>query len=320
MNDFRLVFSTLILLVISGGCREQQQASRPLIRAQKGKSATLEDIVRPFGDNVTVSSESLALTCYADEADELVARLVLKGAKVHELSFIQCGLTDRGLSNLSRLGGLRSVEFNGTRVSQEGFRLLARVPGLREAIIDFDMHDAGLLEFVERQPELVKLSIQNGVTDEQLKMIGQLSKLRSLTILESELASLRSLSRLKSLEFLRVYDCQFDSLAGIEELPLLHDLELPGSILLSERWGESLAECHQLRSLDLRELDLHDSDLIFLAKLPKLESLWVNETGVTVDGLREFLDHCEHLKELSADLDDREITDLKTGRNVKIVP
>ena len=220
------------------------------------------------------------LKCIAKQ--ETLERVYLQGTQI----------TDRDLMCLKSLRQLKHVSLP-TQISDEGLRLVARIPRLEgiylastrisnSGLSDIDhCHQLKLLnlsgteigdegiEYLRCQDtlEMLDLSATN-VTDACAAIVGSLYRLRVLDLSETSMTAeaLKNLDHLVSLNTLNLSDTHIDG-----------------------GW-ESLKQLRKLEHLDLSGLEISSQDLEFLTDLKSLESVLIPDAEVTAELIKEILE------------------------------
>jgi RNA polymerase sigma factor (sigma-70 family) len=270
----------------------------------KGLLATLDD-----------NGGVAAVTAGDVVTDELLAKLRTL-PKLRELHIETTkGITPAGLAHLAkmpRLEKLSAYEMNteGPGLGDEIIRNVVGLESLRElSITECGTTDAGA-KLLEKLPRLTSLTLrQEGrLTDEALKSIGKLSKLRSLSLdsyvgterfgrMRFSADGVRHLEGLKDLESLHLVgqEVPADALA----FPRLTALSL-GHPAVDDAVAAKVGELRELRQLELTYCGIGDAGLERIAGLPELRrfSLSSSDTKVTDAGIGYFRTH-EHLERVT---------------------
>jgi endonuclease YncB( thermonuclease family) len=191
----------------------------------------------------------------------LVARIVndLPGAK--RLSFAGTGISDGDLARLMRLTTLEELDLWGCgSVSDKGLECLKSMRRLKQLYLPVLTDDAAL-EHVAHLGELVELRVGHwagrGISDEGLKHLAGLSKLRRLLLYNLEIT-----------------DAGLAHLRGAQDLAVL---EL-GRIHVSDAGMPHLAQLKNLRYLDISDTQVTDAGAQQLAGLKRLRVLALPDT------------------------------------------
>lgn len=222
--------------------------------------------------------------------------------QINALDLSDSPFNDASVGLLPRFPALRRLDLSGTGVTNSGLLQVARVGGLQELILDRMAVDGEGLKSLADHQQLRELSLVNTPISDSafahLQEMGGLEVLRvsgtrnlqghgfdelvkndvMRNLRELEVSStgfgyygLRNLSKLAGLEVLRAADAQ------------VSDQTLP-----------AIGQCRSLRELDLRKNPVGDEGLKHVARLQQLESLWLAECGVSDAGLN----HLRGLKSL----------------------
>lgn len=155
------------------------------------------------------------------------------------------------------------------------------------------------VEYLSVLPEIEELDLyERSVTDDGLKHLSKLTRLRSLILCMNLFTSLEPLRNLRNLRVLHL-NWLGKELTGLtdqgtealEVLTQLEELELM-SVRITERTVKRLAALTQLRVLVLSySTGIDDSSLKHFQGLSNLERLDLAETNVTVEGAEQLLKH-----------------------------
>jgi len=197
-------------------------------------------------------------------------------------------ITDAGLEQLARLPRLHSLTLFGTRVTNDGLKLLPQFKELRHLTIYL---------------------IDGGLTERGFVNLAKLHALQSLTIIDfvpsssnsmtaglAELTTLRALEAL-SITSLRVHDYSLESigrLARLKNLSLSHGI---ATMPVTDAGLEHLQGLSDLLSLRLGILSISDKGLNYMSRLSKLENIDVSSltsTTISDSGLQQ-LSRLSHL-------------------------
>jgi Leucine-rich repeat (LRR) protein len=178
---------------------------------------------------------------------------------------------------------------------------LESLPGLRiqkksGQIVQVDFREcaAGWSDTLESLPNLASLEsltlAGTEVTDEKLKLVGQLSRLRVLRLIDCPITdqgckALSSLTELQEAMFLR---CPVGpgALVAVSQASSLTKLNLRGTKVSSSDIAQGLEKLVALKDLEVSETSLDDAALKTIIELPMLESLNLWRTQVTDAGLK----------------------------------
>lgn len=185
------------------------------------------------------------------------------------------GVTDAGLTHISGLTGLKTLQLRGVNVSDEGLKPIAQLTGLQTLSI-----------------------MGTQVTDEGLAHLSGLTSLRSLQLWTDRIHG-SGLQHLKRIPTLAILDLGRTPIADvglepIRELPNLLTLNLTNT-KITDAGLEHLKDRHSLQSLDLTGTQITDSGLEHLKELSNLRTLSLSGTRVSGAGLK----HLAEMKQLS---------------------
>ncbi len=187
-------------------------------------------------------------------------------------------ISDAGVENLRGLVNLRHLHLDKSRMTDEGFRHLARMKQMeRLSLQGHAFSDRGLAT-VEGMTELTLLGVGGServaslITDDGLIVLKDLKKLRNLDLSYSRVTDrgLKQLSGLKALRILDLNGCEGITDAGLAELSDLVNLKwllLRGTNVTDEGL-EYLTELKHLRLLTLPDGISTESKKQYRSRLP----------------------------------------------------
>jgi hypothetical protein len=244
-----------------------------------------------------------------DELRQLVAKLTVMGSRViwdgdrrvRSIAMFGKQITDRDLSLLRQVPGLRDVNLTRTRISDAGLFHLSRLASLEILLLGgTDVTDEGC-ELLAELVDLQQLNLTNtGITDRGLNMLSRMPKLEALWLDGTDVsdAAMEVISGLTSLQLLDLRRTGVTN-AGVQRirhLTALEELNLTGC---QEVTGDGLASLRELRRLEWLSLDataVDDAGLQHLVELP-LKTLSLNWTAVG-DGALNWLRRMPGLESL----------------------
>jgi len=238
--------------------------------------------------------------------DELLAKLKTL-PRLRELHIeVTKGITSAGLAQLAELRlleklSLYQINTDGPGLGDTAIRSVAGLPALRElSVNECGTTDAGA-GLLEQLPQLTALSLyQEGrLTDNALKSIGKLSRLKSLS-LNSYVATQRlgrmrfstdgiwHLSELKNLETLSLvgHDVPADALG----FPKLRSLSLGGPSV-DDAAAARIGTLCELRQIELSYAGFGDAGMQHIAVLPNLRRLQISSQVITDEGIKLLRSH-----------------------------
>jgi hypothetical protein len=261
----------------------------------KGLLATLDD-----------NDEVATVTAGAVVTDELLAKLRTL-PKLRELHIETTkGITPAGLAHLAKVSRLEklslyAVNTEGPDLGDDVIRNLVGLESLRElSIAECGTTDAGA-KLLEKLPQLTSLSLrQEGrLTDEAIKSIGKLARLKELSLtsyvgtqrlgwMRFSADGIRHLKGLTDLESLHLvgHEVPADALA----FPKLTALSL-GHSAIEDTVATKIGELRELRHLELTYSNIGDTGLKRLAALSELRRLNISSAGITDAGVEHFRTH-----------------------------
>ncbi len=181
------------------------------------------------------------------------------------MNLTRSSVTDNALLHIVNMKALRTLNLEGTKVSDKGLRFLRKIPNLET--LELSVHDPGVIisddsaEALGKITTLRKLSLGGvKITDAGLKHIGALTRLENLALDHTKVTN-----------------------AGLAHLTQLSHLQhfLCNGLLITDEGAAHLAKIPSLLHLH-GSLNLTDQGAILLGKLPKLESLSVNGRKIQI--------------------------------------
>jgi Leucine-rich repeat (LRR) protein len=189
--------------------------------------------------------------------------------ELEQLLLSETPVSDAGLTKLTGLSHLKRIYLAKTNITDAGLMQLHRLNQLEDVELNDEprVGDEGLRELA-RCPNIERLDLSGvRITDDGVRPLGGLKKLRELTLWPRAGAgavsgeALAGLEGLSHLEFLCLFEMKLGSV-GLSRLP-----KLPS-----------------LREMILHGTRLKDDDLLYVARLPNLRTLELEETLVTDAG------------------------------------
>jgi len=279
----------------------------------KGLLASLDD----GNDVVSITTNGIV-------TDEMLAQFKTLG-KLRQLDIeLTNGVTPAGLAYFAELRSLDKLalsnQYGNSKVQgNDVLQSLVGLSTLRElSIRGCGITDAGA-KLLEKLPQLTALTIQQEgrLSDEALKSIGTLKKLRSLD-LSSYVATeqlgrmqisgdgIRHLSGLDELESLQLVG--HDVPADVLRFPKLTSLGL-GNLNVDDAVADRVSTLGLLSELNLTYCGITDAGLKNIATLPGLKRLDISSSVITDAGIQSFAGHqqLEHLSLRAANLTDESL-------------
>lgn len=144
-----------------------------------------------------------------DEYPKSLFDLLAKLPRLRFLGFqagYDCSFDDEGLSNVSNIPQIEELLAYGSKITDSGLEVLAKLPNLRALNLNGDglIGDAGV-EHLLRLPKLESLSLDfSEITDAGLKKLSQIKQLRHLSLFRAPISdeSVDSLINMPHLESL----------------------------------------------------------------------------------------------------------------------
>lgn len=186
----------------------------------------------------------------------------LKGLRSLDLYYVN--IDDAGIAELAPLVHLEHLDLTHTRVTDEGLKVLAHMPRLKSLQlhrsppwhIKQQLSDE-CLESVCELAELERLSLSGRITDEGLSRIAKLPKLKSLSLLNTNISSY--------------------GLRALEHSHVEH-LTIPSTMLGSRPDGEGAASLRSLKALRSIHAIGHfpsgDATHEWMSEFPKISWTW----------------------------------------------
>lgn len=193
-------------------------------------------------------------------------------------------LNDGGMYYLKPLTRMEWLDIPTDEVSADG---LVHLKGMtRLKTFGGPIDDVGMQHLTGLQAlEMLSISPDSAMTDAGLELIGQLPRLKSLSVTAPQIkgTGLRHLARLTDFEVLTL-GVGVRDITALPDFPALHSLSLAGTALSDEQLAP-LAECRQVETLTLDKTAVGDQTVILLSRLPRLRYLSLRETQVGDEGL-----------------------------------
>ncbi|KAJ8047393.1 UBX domain-containing protein 4 [Holothuria leucospilota] len=274
----------------------------------------------------------LSLDCYKYTTNELL-QCVGRHTFLTRLSVAACPLvTDQGLMALSNLKRLQLFNLcNNKQVTDKVFHLISELPSLTSLILDgTSVTDSGLgqlvsgcskklfnlslnrtavsdegVVYLQNLPNLVSLGLEQ-TKIKHLKIISQLSRLRTLNIARNSIAEASEFRCLQEFSELMVLNVsQIDGLLGDAVLHFLSGLELK-SLTLPDRHTTTDEGLRHIAGMPLHSLDLTDyihitdKGIEHVGKIKSLQKLSLSNVKVT-DGSMQHIAGLSELVDLNLD-------------------
>ncbi len=282
----------------------------------KGLSANLND-----------SNEIVSVTMSGTVTDELLAQIATL-PQLKELHIeVTKGVTPAGIAHLAEMPRLEkltlyNVNTEGAGLGDDAIRSLVGAKSLRELSIgECGTTDAGA-KLLEQLPQLTSLSLnQDGqLTDEALKSIGKLTRLKSLSLnsyvgtekfgwMRFSAAGIRQLRELKELQSLHLVGQEVPADALV--FPKLTSLSL-GHRSVDDAVATKIGELRELHQLELMYCGISSDGLKPIAALPELRQLTISSDLLSDEGVEHFREHkwLEHISLRANGLTDESLTHL----------
>jgi tRNA A-37 threonylcarbamoyl transferase component Bud32 len=211
----------------------------------------------------------------------------LPGKPVVSVSLAHTKAADADLRALAAFPQLRTLELQGTKVTDAGMKYVGELKDLQSLDLLFaPVGDAGI------------------------KRLAGLTRLQMLTLSGRKVtdAGMRDLEKLRNLHHLALHDTAItdEGMKSLAGLAAMDNLSLISARGVGDEGMKSVARMKRLRLLDVFETRVADEGLKELAGLPRLFSLKLGKTRVTDAGIRALAGAAE-LRWL--DLSDTDVTD-----------
>lgn len=228
--------------------------------------------------------------------------------ELERLSLSKCSLTDASIVHLQQLSKLSDLDVPLKGLSEEGFRRLGRLTGLKSLSIDF-IPDKASVDHLKSLHQLEKLEVSGEtIKDDCLEMVGSLSELKELSLVSTSIQGpgMIHLGKLKKLEQLRVYSCGDISGQSMRVLGKLQSLKYLGlDHSATGGWCDSLTDATSLESLHLDYAGITATDVKHLGTLTQLKHLSLVGAEMTDADLQ----HLHGMKKLQSLSLPKQITD-----------
>ncbi len=264
----------------------------------------------------------VAIELPARELSDAEAQWLFEADGLKALNF-NASLTETNLARLVKLPAARSItslQVNASELTDAGLRLFREFPLLHDlALHNFRNSGAGFKDWSGWELASLNLRTQAGFADDNLKFLKDMPKLGNITlagpaVTDNGVRHLQGVSTMQdvNLYFTRVTDA---GIAALESLPNIEYLRVQseGSPTVTRECLTSAAKMKKLRCLvldvPLRDADIPllvihdnlgeivmncqspeftDAGLTALTGLKSLNSLGLNGTRATPDGVRKF--------------------------------
>lgn len=202
---------------------------------------------------------------------------------IKQVNFHKNKPIDKELALLQRLPQLGMLRLVGHKLTDKSLAHIARCRNLQSIVL-------------QRYPYNYKQFSPAGIAQ-----LGQLPRLRHLSVVDLDEAQLREVARFSQLERLEIESADTNPavLAEVAKLPKLKELKIDGCNDFDHETCAALTGLHQLEALELHKIMLNAHDCEQLARLPRLRYLSFWEcSGLDVDAATA-LRKCAGLKRLT---------------------
>jgi Leucine-rich repeat (LRR) protein len=251
-------------------------AERPSARlSAQGQmtDAIMADVARIEGLTELDLSGSQGLT---DDGIRPLAKL----SRLRVLDLSKTNVTDRGLRVLGELPSLESLSLSLTRITDDGAANLAACDALVRVNLAWTPSGDGALRALAGKPELRSVYTGNGVTDAGLPLLHEIPAFKTWRGEEPEMALFTDSGNPNNLWLRgRFTDRGMEQLRGLDGL---FDLNLDDSGLAIT--AAAMAPLVSLARLGRLSVDAKDDWMPYLAAMPRLRFLLVQDTTASDDG------------------------------------
>ncbi|MGI8981108.1 MAG: protein kinase domain-containing protein [Pirellulaceae bacterium] len=253
--------------------------------------------------------------CQFESQEELARLAALPVADRYQLMLYlsSTNLENAGLENVVKCRQITHLMLDGTKVTDEGLRVIGQIPGLADLYLPKQISDAGM-KHVASCPTLAVLDLgYSKVTDSGIAELKSLTKLIGINVRSTDVSLTGLATALKDcdLESLSVdVDRQAD-LARLSQWPKLHwfqssngevgdeglahlanQPELQTLYLIGSRVTDAgcapLKRLKKLQDLAISHAPIGDGAMPTLGDMPQLRRLAVHGTSVTDAGIKEL--------------------------------
>ncbi len=239
---------------------------------------------------------ALALSILLADAPTKRLKNCIEALQVNELHLTLENATDEVLEDLGGIEAIEGVQVSGSRVTHRGMKSLSRLPNLRDLGISGIPLDDSDVEQIVQHKRLQRLHFDGSkVTRAGIERLGQLEELLELSVFSLDLGDGSCLRTLNSLKRLRVLDFSMargeaDALSRLPDMPALEELDLSrlkGPLRKLDKIPYS--RFTKLRNLKVIGTLFDDDDMAQVARLPALETLFVDTTRVSDVGVQHLV-------------------------------
>jgi hypothetical protein len=301
--------------------RPNPEPPKPIARVQMAGEQFGDDHLKllkyiPTLENVYVSNTSVTDAGIKDlkvlpRLKTLTINVLTRPAKITDAGVKELGdistlaglylggvpITEECFASLARLRELEAFSYSsypfdagGVGIGDTAARFIATLPRLKHLSLgDTSITDEGMLSLA-RLATLEDLGVHApDITDRGLESVKRFPKLSSLHI-RSDKLSQRAIGRLTGMSALRSFSIggaqiNDESLVDLAGLPNVERLSLSYNPKISDAGLQHLAPLKKLESLDINDTGITDDGLHWLTALPKLQELNISSTAVTDAGL-----------------------------------
>lgn len=213
-----------------------------------------------------------------------------------DLKILTTKVSAAGWQELSRLEGKRELNLKLTQIDDGILQAVGALRALRELDLSNTKIQDNDLAHLTGLEELATLNLADcNVADACLASVAQFRNLETLDLSRTRIAarSLGQLSKLNSLVSLHLEGIEIDdeALKQISNLPKLSALDLSGRRSITDRGVQSLTRLQELCYLNLDGTSITDDALKQIAKIESLSILEMNDTKITLAGLKHLKSH-----------------------------
>ncbi len=236
------------------------------------------------------------------EADEMIERDIKKDQYRTEASYPHWELTRRAMRMIGTMENLNSLDLSDSTFKDSWLKYLEKLPLQKVKLQGTTVTDEGS-KHLAKIPTLQQVSVYD--TNVSGKTIGILAPLKDLTLLhingtKTEDEDVKGLSAFPKLESLNlsgtfITEESFITLAKLEHLQMLEVSHIPLTKLALER----LKPMKSLVQLRVRGCEIDDEKVAIIAQIPNLAVLDLNENPQITDRGLESISKIPNLQSLT---------------------
>ena len=240
------------------------------------------DVVIPAGKNVQLTINKSAIR-------DLSPLLKLKPDDIYKLSLRLVPAGNDCMRHIAHLTGLNELDLHGTRITTTGLKNLTKLRSLEILTLPAYVTDRNLALVGQMTSLKALYLVESRATDEGLAHLVGLTSLEELALTGKRMngSGLVHLGKLPSLYYLMLNGNNFADLglSALKNVPSLNTL-CCRDVAVSDRGLRDLAGHPTLENLAVLRGKLTDRGLVYLKSMPCLKKLDIyNESKVTDDGM-----------------------------------